>query len=57
MIISVIYRHFYCNVNLFQDKLCSILKAISSYKYTICGDINIDFLKWESNIHTTKLYK
>ena len=53
MIISVIYRHSYCNVDLFQDKLCSVLKAISSYKYTICGDINIDLLKWESNIQTS----
>ena len=33
--------------------LCSVLKAISSYKYTICGDINIDLLKWESNIQTS----
>ena len=53
MIISVIYRHSYCNVDLFQDKLFSVLKAISSYKYTICGDINIDLLKWESNIQTS----
>ena len=53
MIIWVIYRHFYCNVDLFQDKLFSILKTISSYKYTIFGDINIDLLKWESNIQTS----
>ena len=52
MIILVLYRHFYCNVNLFQDKLFSILKAIS-YKYTIHGGININLLKWKSNIQTS----
>jgi len=49
IIVSVIYRHSYCNIEVFQNKLCNILKSISSYQYIICGDTNIDLLKYDSN--------
>ena len=50
IIIGVIYRHdFKSNYNLFCDSYCKILDKLnkSKQKYYICGDFNINLLKYD----------
>lgn len=50
IIVGVIYRHPHSNIVEFQEKICKILDDFNTNNkvYYICGDINIDLLKYDS---------
>lgn len=56
IIIGCIYKHPGCDLNYFSSQLDKIIKTINPNKFDlyICGDININFLKYNEHDETGK---
>ena len=54
IVVGCIYRHPHNNLTVFTDQLNNIIRSINSNKQELflCGDLNIDFMKVSSHLHT-----